>query len=114
MAQKRSMLRHFGIEAMALIQGRWVLMRNPAVRAIIVDEGDIISIESKQYADVVLSEKDGWKPKTGMKTHVHFLSGSRQMSDRIRVSSEDTNERFLQKFPALECNCNKLKGGTRL
>ena len=94
--------RHFGIEAMAFNPGPLGVKEKPCSACTIVrTESDIISIESSQYADVVLSEKDGWKPKTGDKPNVHSIyPGSRQITDRIRVSSEDTNERFLQKFPA--------------
>ena len=105
--------RHFGIEAMAFNPGPLGVKEKPCSACTIVrTESDIISIESSQYADVVLSEKDGWKPKDGNKPNAHSTYPGSTEIDRISVNpnpKEDTSERFLQKFPPPG---NKLKGGT--
>ena len=88
--------RHFGIEALAFNPGPLGVDEKPCSACTIVrTEGDIISVESRQYADVVLSEKDGWTPANGDNPGVHSIYPGSHEIGPISVSP-----RFLQKFPA--------------
>ena len=55
--------RHFNLEATAFNPGPLGVNEKPCAACTIVrTEDDVISVESKQYADVVLSQQDGWVP----------------------------------------------------